>query len=239
MSVPVLRPKEKATSSMKSKVNCIITAIWKHSNLPIQFSEEWEWTEDINDDLNAGFYGWVNPSSTADILRDFIPPKNWEVLSTSNAPFDLEEYQADKVDMSKMSVFMPSQVSWSSYLDTLIVPFRFDLNTWMEIDTQERLIAMGQVESDQSFRSDGVLFTELNSGYFDYYVSGAIELSIEVDSVDGLKAKQLAAEYLRDYLATGFSKEMRRLLPEFKGDPNFDESIDLYLIPNWVLIQSQ
>ena len=222
---------------MSTKINGIISAVWRHANLPIQFSEEWEWSNDIDDDLNAGFYGWVNLNSTADILENFVAPDNWEVLATSAASFDLDEFQPEALDMDEKSVLINPQINWNTYLDTIIVPFRFDPNLWMGLDTQGKLEAMGQVEGESSLRSDGVIFTESNSGYFDYYVSGCIEISIEVDSDDRTKAIEMASDELKTYMGGGFSQEIGRLLPRLEGNQDFDEFVELYRVPNWVLIE--
>jgi hypothetical protein len=96
---------------------------------------------------------------------------------------------------------------------------------------------MGQVDGDSSLRSDGVIATSFNSGYFDYYVSACIELHIETDTDDGEEAIEMAKKELNLYLQSDFSSEIQRILPEMDGDPNFDESISIFLAPNWVFIK--
>ena len=221
---------------MSTKVYCAISTVWRHANQPIQFSDDWEWSDDIDDDLNCGF-SELNLNSKANILEEFRAPKNWSVLSTSAAPYNPDDFEPESIDIDEITLLIPAKVDWDSYFDTLIIPFRFDPNKWMASDTQGKLAAMGQVDDDSSLRSDGVIATSFNSGYFDYYVSACIEFHIEVDTDDGDEAIEMATKEINLYLQSNFSNEIQRILPVMDGDPNFDESISIFLAPNWVFIQ--
>jgi hypothetical protein len=207
--------------------------VWRHANQAIQFSSDWEWSDDIDDDLNCGF-SELNLNSKPNILKEFKAPKNWSVLSTSAAPYNPDDFEPESIDVEEISLLIPAKVDWDSYFNTLIVPFRFDPNKWMASDTKGKLVAMGQVDGDSSLRSDGVIATSFNSGY---YVSACIELHIETDTDDGEEAIEMAKKELNLYLQSDFSSEIQRILPEMDGDPNFDESISIFLAPNWVFIK--
>ena len=222
---------------MSTKVYCAISTVWRHANQAIQFSDDWEWSDDVDDDLNCGF-SELNFNSKHSILEKFSPPKNWEVLSTSAAPYNPDDFDPESIDRKEISLLIPAMVNWDSYFTTLIIPFGFNPNKWLESDTQSKLEAMGQVGDLSSLRSDGVIASTFNSVYFDYYVSACIEFHIDVDSDDAVEAREIATSELKLYLKRDFSGEIQRVLPEIEGDPDFDESISIFLAPNWVFIQS-
>ena len=222
---------------MSTKVYCAISTVWRHANQAIQFTDGWEWSDDVDDDLNCGF-SKLNLNSKPDILANFRAPSNWQVLSTSTAPYNPDDFHPESFDRKKISLLIPAKVNWDPYFTTLIIPFRFDPNKWLESDTQGKLEAMGQVDDGSTLRSDGVIASSFNSGYFDYYVSACIELHIDVETDDADEAIKIATNELNLYLKNDFSGDIQRVLPEIEGDPDFDESISIFLAPNWVFIQS-
>jgi len=222
---------------MSIKVYCAISAIWRHANQQIQFSDDWEWSNDIDDDLACGFSELNFNTKPEIILKNFRSPENWEIVAISGGAFNPDDFEPASIDISELAELIAPIVDWDTYYDTIIVPFRLDPNKWMQSDTLAKLIAMGQVGDDSTLRTDGVIATSFNSGYFDYYVNGCIELNIEVESDDKTEATELASKEIKKYLLNDFRSEIERLLPEMEGDLDFDESIQVFAAPNWVLIQ--
>jgi hypothetical protein len=233
------------------EIKVVFSVIWRHSNLEWQLSEDWEWGDFPSDDLYDAFSDMLEnfgTGSAPDALEGVELPENWKLESTSSAYFNESDVELNKFDIEELELVQASPINWgrpeirqfSSYgvLQPLIVPNKFDPNEWVALTPHEQLAQLGQVDGEAPLlRSDGVIFSAMDTIYMDFYVSGQLEIAISVEAPDLESAKNEARNQLDQFLKNKIHSEILSVLPEFDGDPGFDESVSVYLAPNWVYFE--
>lgn len=216
--------------------SCIISAIWRHSNIQINLSDDWYWSDDIDQDLHDAWEGW-NLSSLPFILKNVEFPPNWVIGEVIESP-----YVPNPLDHESMELFLPPKPIWSkiasafpSWFTDFIIPNQVDPIEWIEQSREEKLQTMGQAEGFSQVNDDNWVSLN-NTIYFDFYVSGAISVSIETFANTTKEATILAKQELEKFFDSNFEKKLSRALPNLHGDPNLDESIAVLEAPHWVMI---
>lgn len=207
--------------------NVILSALWKHSNIEIQLGDDWEWSDDPNQDLYDAWNGW-NSNSTPDILNDIEFPSNWTKAGSVQSLFYPELDTIDQMDflVTPTPEWQKIAASLPSWFGTLIIPSGEDPSAWAVKSSDEKLEAIGDYESS------GINYQV----YFDFYVCGAITLTLdenrEADSVAAAKAD------VYKFLEQKFRSQLEKALPAMDGDPNLDESVEIIAAPHWVMFSA-
>ena len=218
--------------------------VWKHSNVKFQFSDDWEWGDDPEQDLDDSIgnlpRAW-SMGTSPEALKDLKLPEQWAMISYGGAAIDATEAELSSTEnenLERFELIQDSTVPWErpSYEENTVVPFRFDPVRWAEIGADEKLEVLGVTPAD-GLRSDGVLFSTFDTHYFDFYISGYIFVEINIDAPTRAAARDLASQELKVFIDSELVGALLNVLPKFTGDPNFDESIELYRIPNWVYLE--
>jgi len=233
------------------EIKTAFSLIWRHSNLEWQLSDDWEWGDYPSDDLYDAFSDMLEnfgTGSTPDALEGIELPQNWKLESSTSAYFHESDAELEKFKIEDLELVQASPLHWnrpeirqfSSYglLQPLIVPNKFDPNEWVSLTPHQQLVQLGQIDGEApSLRSDGVIFSALNTIYMDFYICGQIEVTIAIEALDLTSAKKEARNQLNDFLENEIHSKVLSVLPEFDGDPGLDESVSVFLAPNWVYLE--
>lgn len=209
--------------------NVIISALWKHSNIEIQLGDDWEWSDDPDQDLYDAWNGW-NSSSTPDILNDIEFPSSWTKTGSVQSLFYPELDTIDQMDflVTPTPEWQKIAASVPSWFGTLIIPSGEDPAAWAEKSSDEKLDAIGDYESS------GVNYQV----YFDFYVCGAITLTLQIDEKREADSIAAAKADVYKFLEQKFRSQLEKALPAMDGDPNLDESVEIIEAPHWVMFSA-
>lgn len=200
-----------------------------------QLGDDWEWGDDpLQDLIDAYGDGWV--SSGPAVLNNLSLPANWKAIECFPAAIDPSEFW--DVDLSDYELIVDSTQYWKDIWQhpkyacesTLVIPFREDLNAFLNLSNIDMLENMGPA---------GMLLNSFNTNYFDFYVSGAAHIEISVNAETEELALKLAKDQLTSYLQDQFPNNLEMLIQELSsrgGNPDFDETVDVLSAPNWVYL---
>ena len=166
---------------MKFDINFAFSLVWKHSNYRLIFSEGWEWTENISDDLQDGFGDFLEELESGTdprILEQLELPSNWKHLSSGKSTYEWKYVEFDVLEKEHLVQVLPARHTWNdgnSGSSTYIVPADFEVEKWETLSREDKLDAMG-LDEDADFSEIS------NEVTFDYYVIGQVEAVAAIEA---------------------------------------------------------
>jgi hypothetical protein len=164
-----------------------INFIWVERNNSWQIPENWDphdFDYSVSENLNEVAEHWDMGQNLEFIFKKFIAPpvflKNPEFDTTYlHLMFKEGVGAAETIEMLPPNWVRLSKMLQSAELEPSVIAVPHDMNPWewYALNEDEKLSQMGLGESD-SMRSDGVLYSEFNSFYFDTYRPGSISFEL-------------------------------------------------------------
>jgi hypothetical protein len=220
---------------LEIEIKFAFSVVWKHANYRLIFSDDWEWTDNVSDDLLDGFGDFLEEMESGTdprILEGLQLRDNWTMLSSGKSTYAWKYVDFDVLDKEKLIEVLPARHLWNDEYGscTYIVPWDFEVEKWGSLSRYEKLEAMDQNE-------DGSFSGFNNEGYFDFYVIGQVEAVALVEASSSETAQEVFLNQFNEYAAKSLPSALSELMPDPEILEMVDESVSLEYVPNWLYIE--
>ncbi len=220
---------------MEFQIKFAFSLVWKHSNYRLIFSDGWEWSENVSDDLHDGFGDFLeelDSGTDPKILDQLDLLDNWTLLSSGKSTFVWKYTEFEVLEKENLIQVLPPRHNWKDEYGacTYIVPSDLEVEKWESLTRAEKLEAMDQSE-------EGSFSGLSNERYFDFYVIGQVEAvaAIDADNMDSAQEKFL--NQFNDYAIKTLPTALISLMPDPELLDQVDEVVTLEFVPNWLYVE--